>query len=208
MINQVKQNNEDIKNDQIISNVLSDQWQIELRPLILMISLVAFVSDKSSHQSLKISFLIKGREIFHSPVSLSCPHTYCQTCVFGLKKSTSTNENSVLTSLRPDRETHSTHLHQPNQIFVCAICRQESFGYVRFRALDQQLRQLQSECSNCSQRFTLADLRIHCENCFSTSTTIKTFDTNLSESQSRALQKAQEGENRSTFSCPFCSRTK
>lgn len=151
------------------------------------------------------------REIFHSPVSLSCPHTYCQTCVFGLKKSTSTNENSALTSLRPDSEAHSTHLHQPNQIFVCAICRQESFGYVRFRAFDQQLRQLQSECSNCSKLFTLADLRVHYENCFptstSTSTTIKTSNSNLSESQARALQKAQEGENRSTFSCPFCSRT-
>jgi len=65
--------------------------------------------------------------------------------------------------------------------------------------------------------FTLSELRKHSEICLpvrknqingniekKSELSIK----QLSESQAKALQKAQQGENRSTFQCPFCPRAK
>ena len=59
----------------------------------------------------------------------------------------------------------------------------------------------------------ISQLRKHSETCLMNSTEQrgrKSEITNqpLSESQAEALQKAQEGENRSTFQCPFCIRAK
>ncbi|CAF1206849.1 unnamed protein product [Adineta steineri] len=158
------------------------------------------------------------REIFHSPVSLSCPHTYCQSCVLGLKKPitlTSESESIPTSSLRIDSFSHSSHVHQPNQCFVCAICRKESLGYVRYRELENQLDTFETSCPNCSIVFTLSALRKHLEICIPMRSNYTRHNTDsrstnlverLSESQTKALQKAQQGENRSTFQCPFCPR--
>jgi len=60
--------------------------------------------------------------------------------------------------------------------------------------------------------FTLSKLRKHLETCLPINENIKTksetLTKQLSESQAKALQKAQQGENRSTFQCPFCPRAK
>ncbi|CAF0864443.1 unnamed protein product [Rotaria sp. Silwood1] len=155
------------------------------------------------------------REIFQSPVSLSCPHTYCQNCIIGLRKhsnSSPTSESTPASSSRSGSFSHSTHVHQPNQCFVCAICRQESLGYVRYRDLENQLNTLETSCPNCSLVFTLSELRNHLETCFPITkhdniiTKSATLTKQLSESQAKALQLAQEGDNRSTFQCPFCPR--
>jgi hypothetical protein len=168
-------------------------------------------------------FLFTGREIFQLPVSLSCPHTYCQLCIIGLKKPSSSTPASdsgplPVSSLRSGSFSHSSHIHQPNQSFICAICRQESLGYVRYRELEIQLNTLKASCPDCSTVLVLSDLRKHSELCLSmnkkkesngsTETIQKSLVKQLSESQAKALQKAQEGENRSTFSCPFCPRAK
>jgi uncharacterized CHY-type Zn-finger protein len=161
-----------------------------------------------------------GRDIFHSPVSLSCPHTYCQNCVLGLKKpvfSTAPSDVTPVSSLRTGSFSHSSHLHQPQQAFVCAICRKESLGYVRYRELENQLNTLETTCPNCTSVFTLSQLRKHLEVCSPMRSSYaqekpESKPTNsskqLSESQAKALHKAQEGENRSTFQCPFCPRAK
>jgi hypothetical protein len=143
-------------------------------------------------------------------VSLSCPHTYCQNCIIGLKKSV--ESTTPVSSLRSGSFSHSSHIHQPNQCFVCAICRQESLGYVRYRDLEIQLNTIETSCPNCSLVFTLSDLRKHLETCVpmkqKSETQSPTMVKQLSESQAKALQRAQEGENRSTFQCPFCPRAK
>ncbi|CAF3341392.1 unnamed protein product [Rotaria socialis] len=156
------------------------------------------------------------REIFQSPVSLSCPHAYCQSCIIGLRKhpsTSTTSESNPVSSLRSDSVSHSKTLHQPNQCFVCAICRKESLGFVRYRELENELNTLETSCSNCSTIFTLSELRKHLETCESTAAKVnrrksdsKPIARHLSESQADALKRAQAGENRSTFECPFCAR--
>ncbi|UJR08311.1 hypothetical protein I4U23_012582 [Adineta vaga] len=157
------------------------------------------------------------REIFHTPVSLSCPHSYCQNCVIGLKKTnfTSPCETIPVSSYRSGSFSHSSHVHQSNQIFTCAICRKESLGYVRYRELENQLDTLETQCPNCTIVLTLSHLRKHLEICTpmrnhyaKDNIDIKPVNSaqELSESQAKALQRAQEGENRSTFQCPFCPR--
>lgn len=59
----------------------------------------------------------------------------------------------------------------------------------------------------------ISQLRRHSEGCLLNPTEQRRrkseiINQSLSESQARALQKAQEGENRSTFQCPFCPRAK
>lgn len=152
------------------------------------------------------------REIFQSPVSLSCPHTYCQTCIIVLKKpaESTTTTPPPISSLRDGSSSHSSRVHQPNQCFVCAICRQESLGYVRYRELDNQLNTIETACPNCSEMLTLSALRKHSETCLpmrkNQEKKPEVLVSKLSESQAKALQKAQEGENRATFQCPFCPR--
>ena len=160
----------------------------------------------SLHLPLLILFL--GREIFHCPVSLSCPHTYCQSCVIGLRKPSS-GDGQAASSLRSEAFTHSSHVHQASQCFVCAICRQESLGYVRYRELENQLQTLRTGCPSCNEDFTLAEFRVHSESCSASKPSRPAkMEKQLSSSQAQALQKAIEGENRSTFACPFCQRTK
>ncbi|CAF2969248.1 unnamed protein product [Rotaria sp. Silwood2] len=155
------------------------------------------------------------REIFQTPVSLSCPHTYCQNCIIGLKKHSNESppsESTPVSSLRSGSVSHSAHIHQPNQCFVCAICRKESLGYVRYRELEDQLNTCETSCPNCSLVFILSELRNHLETCIAIKKPDNTIEKpglpmkQLSESQARALQLAQEGDNRSTFQCPFCPR--
>jgi hypothetical protein len=61
--------------------------------------------------------------------------------------------------------------------------------------------------------FTLSELRKHSEICLTMRKNqmekkSEPLTKQLSESQAKALQKAQQGENRSTFQCPFCPRAK
>jgi predicted RNA-binding Zn-ribbon protein involved in translation (DUF1610 family) len=122
----------------------------------------------------------------------------------------STSDTTPISSLRNGSFSHSSHLHQPTQCFICAICRQESLGYVRYRELENQMNTLETACPNCSMIFKLSDLRKHSDTCLPNRRQSKPVIHNkqLSESQAKALQKAQEGENRSTFQCPFCPRAK
>jgi hypothetical protein len=160
---------------------------------------------------IKLFTSFSGREIFQTPVSLSCPHAYCQNCIIGLKKP-STPNSAPISSVRNASFSRSGHIHQPTQCFVCAICRQESLGYVRNRELENQLNTINTSCPNCSMIFTLSELRRHSEQCVPMRNNQEkkstTLNKHLSESQAKALQKAQEGENRSTFQCPFCPRAK
>lgn len=120
------------------------------------------------------------------------------------------SDSTPNSSLRDGSYSHSSHVHQVNQCFICAICRKESLGYVRYRELDHQLNTLETSCPNCSMIFTLSNLRKHSEECLpvSKNSINENLTKQLSDSQAKALQKAQEGENRSTFQCPFCPRAK
>lgn len=151
------------------------------------------------------------REIFRIPVSLSCPHTYCLSCVNGLKKP-STDSSGQSSFFRTDSSSHSNRHHQAQQCFLCAICRQESFGYVRYRELENRMNQLVVSCSNCDINLKISELRQHSDTCqmnqnqSRSETNQPVNNQRLSESQIQALQKAQQGQNRSTFQCPFCPR--
>jgi len=127
-----------------------------------------------------------------------------------LKKSSADAANAQ-SSFRENSSSYSTHHHQPTQCFLCAICRQESFGYVRYRELETRMSQLTVSCSNCELKFKLSELRQHSDVCqIDRDNKTDRFATNhrLSDSQAQALQKAQKGQNRSTFQCPFCPRAK
>lgn len=135
----------------------------------------------------------------------------------GLRKhqgTSSTPDSTPESSARQQNLSNSADVHKANYCFVCAICRQESWGYIRNRELYHQLNTVQAPCPNCSETFVLCKLREHLEICVP----VKKHDPedvkqhnlpkSLSESQAQALKKAQEGENRSTFQCPFCLREK
>ena len=135
-----------------------------------------------------------------------------------MKKPSPTSDTIPLSSLRSESFSHSLHLHQPTQCFTCAICRQESLGYVRYRELENQMNTLETSCPNCLIILKISELRKHSDNCLPSRreeqqqqrrpTNAEILTQQLSESQAKALQKAQEGENRSTFQCPFCPRAK
>ena len=113
---------------------------------------------------------------------------------------------------------YTPQLHQKHQCFICAICRAESSGYFDCRDLETDLKTLETPCPNCTKQFILCELRKHVETCKPQKKTIDAdalknffnpnFFKQLSEPQAEALQKAQGGENRSTFQCPYCARAK
>ena len=152
-------------------------------------------------------------------MNLSCPHAYCHACVIGLRKTSAASnvDPPPLASSLSDSVNHTSRVHQANQRFVCAICRQESMGYVRHREIDHQLNSLEASCPHCSQVLVLRRLRTHLETCLpvrrvegraQTDASLGQPVKTLSKSQVDALKKAQAGENRSTFPCPFCARSK
>lgn len=163
-----------------------------------------------------------GREIFENPVTLLCSHSYCQSCLNGLKNSPSSSLSDL--ALTPPSPPPSGSLiyrpksHETDQCFTCAICRKVSLGYTDCRDIDIDLKTLEGPCSHCSKSFLLCDLRKHTEKCVEARRILnpenmrKIFDKNfvkqLSTPQVQALEKARAGENRSTFSCPYCHRAK
>lgn len=166
--------------------------------------------------------LLIGREIFEKPVSLSCTHCYCQGCLDGLKKSPSSSSTdlSSIPQSQPATPTliYKPKIHEINQCFICAICRKESLGYFDCRDLEADLKTLEALCPHCAKSFMLCELRKHIENCTPPKKTINPDDIKkifnpdyikqLSESQTKALEKARGGQNRSTFQCPYCTTAK
>jgi hypothetical protein len=166
--------------------------------------------------------LFIGREIFENPANLSCSHSYCQSCLTGLKKEPSSPSSSdvplVPESPLPRTLIYKPQIHEKNQCFVCAICRKESFGYLDCRDLETDLKTIEALCPNCSKSLMLCDLRKHLEKCTPPKKTINADDIKkifspdlfrqLSKPQAQALEKARAGENRSTFQCPYCTRAK
>lgn len=98
------------------------------------------------------------------------------------------------------------------------MCRKESFGYLDCRDLDTDLKTIETPCPHCTKQFILCELRKHLETCKPPKKTIdadalkniftEKFVKQLSQPQAEALKKAQGGENRSTFHCPYCDRPK
>ena len=166
--------------------------------------------------------LFIGREIFEHPVSLSCTHCYCRTCLNGLKKSpsSSSTELTLTPQSQPTTPTliYTPKIHETNQSFVCAICRKESLGYLDCRDLETDLKTLEAPCPHCSKPIMLCDLRKHLEKCTPPKKVVDAnelkkvftndFLSQLSQPQAKALERARQGENRSTFRCPYCIRAK
>lgn len=166
------------------------------------------------------------REIFESPVSLACSHSYCHACLTGLKKEETTPPSTPTPSLENSKIKRSpstrTLIYVPqvyasDQYFVCAICRTKSAGYLDCRDLETDLKTLEGPCPHCSKPFVLRDIRKHVEKCpppkkavnpdvIKNLFTNKDFLAKLSQPQAQALEQARNGENRSTFPCPYCSR--
>ncbi|CAF2493085.1 unnamed protein product [Rotaria sp. Silwood2] len=163
------------------------------------------------------------REIFENPVSLSCSHSYCQSCLSGLRKppssppSTSSLLNETSSTITYGSLIYKPKFYETDQCFICAICRTESLGYSDCRDLEVDLKTLEGICPHCSKPFMLCNLRKHLENCTPSKPNVgvedikRIFTPNflqqLSKPQAEALQKARDGENRSTFQCPYCPRS-
>ncbi|CAF0721429.1 unnamed protein product [Adineta steineri] len=158
------------------------------------------------------------REIFENPVCLSCSHCFCHACLNGLKKSP-TSSSSDLSSVPQSQSSTPTliykpKIHETNQCFGCAICRKESLGYLDCLDLVADLKTLETSCPQCKQSLLICNLRKHMEQCTQTKKKINVNDIKnifnpdflkqLSTPQVQALEKAREGENRSTFQCPYC----
>ena len=184
------------------------------------------------HSNSVIIFL--GREIFENPVSLNCSHCYCKECLIGLKRSSSSAsedsdelENPEERILKQPEATpaarssiiYTPRILEPDQSFTCAICREVSNGYSESRDLAIDLETLPYQCPHCSTELLLGELRQHQETCAATKKKIDVEEIRkalagqqvksvLSEMQLRAREEAREGQNRSTFPCPFCSNAK
>jgi len=166
------------------------------------------------------------REIFDKPVSLSCSHCYCQACLSGLKKPLSSPSSPSLSDRSSNQQSplprtliYTPKVHENNLCFICAICRKESFGYLDCRDVETDLKTLEASCPHCSKLFMLCDLRKHLETCTPQKKPApvvpealqkfladKNILQKLSTPQAQALEKARDGENRSTFQCPYCSQ--
>ncbi|CAF0961339.1 unnamed protein product [Didymodactylos carnosus] len=133
------------------------------------------------------------REIFDNPVSLPCSHSFCKKCCSMLKDSS---------SLTPAAANHEQ--------YRCAICREVASSFHCNRELDERLSTVEVPCQYCSKFFILKELQKHMETCTARndskppSRPIVHLSKSLSENQQKALEQAQAGENRSTFTCPFC----
>ena len=157
-------------------------------------------------------------------MTLTCSHAYCLRCLDGLKKEPSPSDpappETPTTPHPPPTRTLIYHpqLHDKQQCYDCAICRKKSFGYLDCRELETDLTTLDTPCSNCKKIFVLCELRKHLESCKPQKKTVDAdalknifnpdFFKQLSQPQAEALKKAQGGENRSTFQCPYCERAK
>ena len=176
-----------------------------------------------SNDVINQSNLFQGREIYEKPVNLSCSHAYCHHCLDGLKKEASLDEPSSQSLTIPPPAPNRTlvykpQLHEPNQCFVCAICRKESMGYYDCRDIEADLKTIESPCPHCEKSLMLCELRKHADNCAASKKKVDAnallkvfspqFFQQLSQPQAEALQRARGGDNRSTFPCPYCNQQK
>lgn len=147
----------------------------------------------------------------------------------GLKKQSTTPPSTPTASIDNNKSTQAASLtrtlvykpkvHDSDQTFICAICRKESAGYLDCRDLETDLKTLEGPCPHCTKSFLLCDIRKHLEKCPRPKASVdpnaiknlfanKDFLAKLSQPQAQALEEARNGENRSTFQCPYCTRAK
>lgn len=123
----------------------------------------------------------------------------------------------ALTLTRPPTPPRSSIVYQPKSYemdtkFVCGICRGKSSGYTDCQDLIVDMKTLETKCPYCLIELKIFEFRKHRENCsapkLTSSGLFGTASSNLmsklSEKQAEAFNRALEGENRSTFRCPFC----
>lgn len=151
-----------------------------------------------------------GREIFVDPITLVCSHSVCRKCVAGLRKSSVNSSNIKTNDCAALTFPASSNIHHENNLYCCAVCRQECFGFIRSPELQMKLNTLTGKCLHCSESFNLMKLRDHSDKCFERKSPVVYVPklSTLSQSQADAMKKAQDNQNRSTFRCPFCERNK
>lgn len=126
-----------------------------------------------------------------------------------------------LTLTRPPTPPRSSIVYRPKSYdmetkFVCGICRGKSLGYTDCQDLIVDMKTLETKCPFCLIELKISDFRQHRENC--SAPNLKTSGSfgavnpgllsKLSEKQAEAFNRALQGENRSTFRCPFCPQAK
>lgn len=115
-------------------------------------------------------------EIFESPVSIPCGHTFCIDCL-------NSSENASGKSR-------------------CPVCRTYFQPHQKSKAhfIERQIFQSSSTCTGCYRQFPMSRLRAHRASC-----TQMSSDLSFSP-VAPTRQSFPEAKNRSTFTCPYCNK--
>ena len=125
---------------------------------------------------------------------------------------------SLTRPLTPPRSSivYSPKFYEADTTFVCGVCRGKSLGYTDCQDLTVDMKTLEMKCPYCLTEMKINEFRTHRETCTapklkssgSASGMSADIMSKLSEKQAEAFNRAIQGENRSTFRCPFCPQAK
>ncbi|XP_054902219.1 E3 ubiquitin-protein ligase RNF114 [Poeciliopsis prolifica] len=114
-------------------------------------------------------------EIFDSPLTTQCGHTFCQSC--------------LQECLRPQKP-------------VCAVCRTALTHWTKAADLEALIHSSVAACKGCGVQIGLSQMRSHTVACSKYQEYIEEGVRSTAQSQPAIISQVP---NRFTFSCPFCN---
>uniref|UniRef100_H3DKH9 RING-type E3 ubiquitin transferase n=1 Tax=Tetraodon nigroviridis TaxID=99883 RepID=H3DKH9_TETNG len=114
-------------------------------------------------------------EIFESPVTTQCGHTFCQGC--------------LQECLRP---------HKP----VCAVCRTGLGQWTKAAKLEALIQSSVASCKGCGTQVGLSQMRSHTASCSKYQEYIEEGVRTSAQNQPAIISSVP---NRYTFTCPYCN---
>ncbi|MCJ8741337.1 hypothetical protein PDJAM_G00069530, partial [Pangasius djambal] len=114
-------------------------------------------------------------EIFDSPMTTECGHTFCNSC--------------LQECLRPKKP-------------VCAVCRAALDKWGKAINLEALIHTTAKPCKGCGQEVVLSEMRAHMGSCSKYQDYIQEGLKNITHTQPDVVSSVP---NRYTFTCPYCN---